>query len=232
MKDKRIEEQYRKWAETYDKDKIRLLEKQGTNYEEFMRRFIDLCDLKQEMNILDVGTGTGLTSIAIAKALSCKCKIFAIEPVEEMIGKAKRNIQQEGVEECIHIRRGVGESLPCNDENFDLITCTFAIRHMDVMKAISEFKRVLKRDGKIVVADICAPEKWRSIPGRIITPFMQFMVSRKYKGEMKSKVLTVEEWKTLLKKSGLTLDKIIEFPGKREPHWELKRVIISMRKIG
>lgn len=230
MKDKKIEEQYRKWAETYDMDKIRLIEKQGTNYEEFMNAFMDLCELKHGMNILDVGAGTGLTSIAIAKALLCKCKILAIEPVDEMIEKAKRNIRQERVEECIVIKKGLGESIPCNDEEFDLITCTFAIRHMDIEKAISEFRRTLKPGGKIVIADICAPEKWRSPLGKIITPLMQFTISRKYKGEMKSKVLTVAEWKALIKKSGLRVDGIIEFPGKREPDWELKRIIISMRK--
>ena len=106
MKDKKIKEQYRKWAETYDRDKIGLIEKQGTNYEEFMNAFINLCELKRGMNILDVGAGTGLTSIAIAKALLCKCKILAIEPVDEMIEKAKRNIRQEKVEECVVIKRG------------------------------------------------------------------------------------------------------------------------------
>jgi len=230
MKDKNIEEQYRKWAETYDIDKIRLIEKQGTNYEEFMSTFINLCELKHGMHILDVGAGTGLTSIAIAKTLSCNCKIIAIEPVDEMIEKAKKNIRQERIEGCISIKRGVGESIPCEGEEFDLITCTFAIRHMDIEKAISEFRRTLKPGGKIVIADICAPEKWRSPLGKMITPLMQFIISRKYKGEMKSKVLTVAEWKALIEKSGLKINDIVEFPGKREPEWEIKRVIISIKK--
>jgi len=229
MKDE-VEKQYKKWAETYEEDKVKLIEKYGTSYEEFMNSFLTLCELKPNMVILDVGAGTGLTSIAIAKALSGECRIQAIEPVDEMIEKAKMNIQREGFDKCIHIEKGRGESLPYNNGEFDLITCTFAIRHMEIERALKEFKRVLKTNGKVVIADICAPEKWRSTLGRIITPVMQFIISRKYKGEIKSKVLTVEEWKTIIEKSGLRVDKIIEFPGKRDPEWELKRIIISIRK--
>ena len=49
------------------------------------------------------------------------------------------------------------------------------------------------------------------------------MISRKYKGEMKSKVLTVEEWKTLIGHLDLKIVDILEFPGRREPESEIKK---------
>jgi len=131
MKDE-VKKQYKKWIKTYEKDKINLIERYGTNYENLMNSFLNLCELKPGMKILDVGAGTGMTSITIAKALSNNCKILAIEPVDEMIEKAKTNIQREGLKDCISIKKGIGESLPYNNENFDLITCTFAIRHMEI----------------------------------------------------------------------------------------------------
>ncbi len=230
MIEKKIGQQYEEWAKSYDEDKIKLFGESGVDYNEFMKSLLSLCELKPNMSILDVGAGTGLTSIAIAKALSCNCRILAVEPIDEMIERARTNVQQEGVEDCIEFKNGIGESLPCNDEEFDLVTCTFAIRHMDVEGALLEFERVLRPSGRIVIADICAPEKWRSLPGKIITPLMQFMISRKYKGEMKSKVLTVNEWKTLIEKLDLRIRSIVEFPGKREPEWEIKRVIMSIQK--
>lgn len=230
MKDKKIEEQYINWAATYDEDKVKLFEKSGIDYNEFMNSFIKVCELKPRMKILDVGAGTGLTSISLAKTLSGNCSILTLEPVDEMIEKAKINISMEDLENIISIKKGTGENIPNKNQIYDLITCTFAIRHMEIENALSEFKRVLKNDGKIVIAEICAPEKWRTLFGKIMAFFMQRIISRKYKGETKSKVITVQEWIELLEKLELSIDKVIEFPGRRDPQWELKRVLISIKK--
>lgn len=69
------------------------------------------------MNILDVGVGTGLTSLHIAKYLSGNCKILGVEPVEEMIKRAKYNIKKESLEDVISIKKGIGENIPCENEN-------------------------------------------------------------------------------------------------------------------
>jgi ubiquinone/menaquinone biosynthesis C-methylase UbiE len=230
MINEKIKEQYRVWASTYDEDKVKLFKDSGIDYQEFMDSLIEVCGLKPGMNILDVGAGTGLTSIAIAKALVGNCKILAIEPVDEMIEKARVNIQKEGFNKIINVEKATAENIPCGNETYDLIICTFAIRHMDIEKALKEFARVLKPNGKIVIADIAAPEKWRSLLGKIIMPIMQLMISRKYKGEIKSKVLTTNEWKNLIEKLNLKIVQIVEFPGKRDPEWELKRVIISLQR--
>lgn len=232
MEDEKIREQYIAWAATYDEDKIKLFKRAGVDYQEFMTSFIQLCDLNPGMNILDVGVGTGLTSISIAKALSGNCKISAIEPVDAMIDRAKFNVKKKSLEKVISVEKGRGETIPSGDENYDLVTCMFAIRHMDVERALNEFKRVLKPTGKIVIADTCAPEKWRTFLGRILTFIIMRLLAtkKKYRGEVKSKVLTVEEWKNSLQQLGLRIIQIKEFPGKKDSEWELKRVIISIRK--
>ena len=42
MKEK-VENQYKKWAEIHEEDKVKLIEKYGTSYEEFMNSFLALC---------------------------------------------------------------------------------------------------------------------------------------------------------------------------------------------
>ncbi len=231
MKEKKIEEQYKKWALSYEDDKLRMFERSGINYEDFMKSFIKLCELKPDIRILDVGAGTGLTSLALAKKISNNFKIIALEPVDEMIAIAKKNIKEQGFENFIITEKGNGENIPFSDSSFDLIISSFAIRHMKVEKALNEFKRVIKNNGRLVIADICAPDKWRTKIGKIIGFIFQKIIRRKYKGEKSSKVLTVQEWNGLLENLGLQCKEILEFPGKRDPNWELKRVILSIEKV-
>jgi len=230
MEDK-VNEQYTSWAATYDRDKVEIFTQAGYSYEEFMVRFLQFCNLRAGMNILDVGTGTGLTAISIAKALLGNCRILGIEPIDAMIEKAKSNIKNEELEDVILIKKASAEKIPSKDHVYDLVTCTFAIRHTDIGKALAEFIRVLKPKGRIVIADIYAPGKWRSVLGKFMAPVFQFAFRfRKYKAETKSKVLTINEWRTLLGGLELTVIDIVEFPGKKDPQWEIGRAIIAIEK--
>ena len=230
MEDK-VNEQYTSWAATYDRDKVEMFAQAGYSYEEFMVRFLKFCDLRAGMNILDVGTGTGLTAISVAKALLGNCRILGIETIDAMIEKAKSNIKNEELQDVILINKASAENVPSEDRVYDLVTCTFAIRHTNIEKALAEFIRVLKPKGRIVIADIYTPEKWRSVLGKLMTPVFQFAFRfRKYKAETKSKVLTINEWRTLLGGLGLTVIDIVEFPGKKDPEWEIGRTIIAIEK--
>lgn len=224
-----IKEQYKNWANQYDHEKIKIFEKAGIDYDKFMKYFLDFCNLKQGIKILDIGAGTGLISIALCKKLNKKCEIIAIEPVEEMIDQALNNIAKEGFEDIITIRKGIGEKLLFEDNSFDLITCSFAIRHMEIEKALKEFERIIKPKGLIVIADICAPMKWRSGFGKFLAFFFNRKLKKKYKGELRSKVFTIEEWKELLNQLGFKINNLKEYFGKRDPNWELKRIIIAIK---
>ena len=196
-----------------------------------MVRFLKFCDLRAGMNILDVGTGTRLTAISIVKALLGNCRILGIEPIDAMIEKAKSNIKNEELGDVILIKKASAEKVPSEDHIYDLVTCTFAIRHTDIGKALAEFIRVLKSKGRIVIADIYAPGKWRSVLGKLMAPVFQFVFRfRKYKAETKSRVLTINEWRTLLGGLGLTVIDIVKFPGKKDPQWEIGRAIIAIEK--
>ena len=46
---------------------------------------------------------------------------------------------------------------------------------MDIKEALKEFARVLKPGGRTVVVDLCAPQKWRSMPARVFLPFFRLL---------------------------------------------------------
>jgi len=148
-----------------------------------------------------------------------------------MMEKAESNIKNEELQDVILINKASAENVPSEDRVYDLVTCTFAIRHTNIEKALAEFIRVLKPKGRIVIVGIYAPEKWRSVLGKLMAPVFQFAFRfRKYKAETKSKVLTINEWRTLLGGLGLTIIGIVEFPSKKDPEWEIGRAIIAIEK--
>lgn len=59
----------------------------------------------------------------------------------------------------------LGRKIPFNDENFDLVICLEGIKHVtDISTAISELKRVLKKDGILILTfpnDLCMQSRLR-----------------------------------------------------------------------
>ena len=59
-------------------------------------------DLKKDSNVLDIGTGTGIISILLAKKTECK-KIYALEIQKEISEMAGRSVKLNNLENTIEI---------------------------------------------------------------------------------------------------------------------------------
>lgn len=89
---------------------------------------------------LEIGVGTG----RFAAPLGIK---FGIDPSGDMIKLAG----QRGVD----IRLGIGESLPAGDATFDYIAIIITLCFVkDPQKVLRESRRVLKKNGKIIIGMI------------------------------------------------------------------------------
>lgn len=223
--------QYGAWAATYDEDKLKLFEKYGMNYDDFMTKLGIECELFPGIKIIDIGAGTGLTSISLAKTLSGECSITAVDPVPEMLEQAKVNYAKEELTDRVTILLGKGEEIPAPDNAFDLLVSTFALRHMDYKQALKEFARVLKPGGRLVVAESCAPPSWRTTLGKVVMGLAKVILSlkKKYRSELKATVLTEEEWRAALTKVGFTDIKLAEVEGKKNSEFDLYKLLMSAR---
>jgi len=98
--------------------------------------------------VLDVGCGRATDAVELAKD-SGKC--IGLEPSEKMIGYAKSCIRDNGNSVCLV--RGLGEYLPLKDASLNKVVCKGALDHFPHPElAIEEMARVLRSDGKAVIA--------------------------------------------------------------------------------
>lgn len=118
--------------------------------------------------VLDLGCGTGLNIVSLAKAfprtIACdvdkKVKIAA----EDFLSKYKLKIP-------VVIYDGV--KLPFKDSSFDLITCIEVYEHApNPDRLLKEIKRVLKKNG---ILNITAPNKLWPIEGHYHLPFLSYL---------------------------------------------------------
>jgi len=89
---------------------------------------------------LEIGAGTG----RFAAPLGIK---FGIDPSKNMIKLAS----QRGID----MRLGIGESLPVTEAAFDYVAIIITLCFVkDPLKVLKESRRVLKKDGKIIIGII------------------------------------------------------------------------------
>lgn len=108
-------------------------------------QIIDAFGIKEGICI-DIGAGPAPLSISLAKATSLK--IYALDISDEILGIAKKNINNEALEERITPILGDVHNLPFDDEFADLIVSRGSMFFWnDLESGFKEIYRVLKHGG-------------------------------------------------------------------------------------
>lgn len=102
--------------------------------------------------LLDVGCGPGLLLATLAASYP-ELSLAGLDIAPEMIRVATERIGARA-----EIKLGDAELLPWEDDSFDYIFCVDSFHHYpNPRQALSEFHRVLKPNGQVVLADPTAP---------------------------------------------------------------------------
>jgi len=105
--------------------------------------------------VLDVGTGTGHTAIALAGSART---VIGADLTERMVESAAALTEERGLANVQFVVSDVVR-LPFPSAYFDLVTCRLAAHHFaDPDKAVAEIARVLKPGGRVILADHIAPD--------------------------------------------------------------------------
>ena len=107
--------------------------------------------------ILDIATGTG--DFAVSAAKYTDAKITGIDISQGMLNVGIEKIRKKNLNNRISLQLADSESLPFNDNTFDAITAGFGVRNFENLnKGLSEMKRVLNKDGIVVILEPSTPK--------------------------------------------------------------------------
>lgn len=113
---------------------------------EHLHRYAMLYEIVKGKSVLDIACGEGYGSNILSDNAA---HVIAIDIDATTIEKASIKYKKEN----ISFKKGVIENIACEDKSVDVIVCFETIEHVsDHNKVISEFKRVLKTDGLLVIS--------------------------------------------------------------------------------
>jgi len=104
--------------------------------------------------VLDIGTGSGLLAIELAKVKDCHFEIVALDISENMIKQARENARRYGVESKIRFLVLTASALPFADNSFDLVISYASLHHwLKPVTVFDEVARVTKKTGHAIIRD-------------------------------------------------------------------------------
>ncbi|MBL8822090.1 MAG: class I SAM-dependent methyltransferase [Planctomycetia bacterium] len=131
---------YDRWALVYDHDANPL----PALEEPVVKR---LAGEVNQLNILDLGCGTGRHAIWLAQAGAC---VTAVDFSEGMLAEARKKTGAEKIHFIVH---DVHQKLPLEDAIIDLIISGLVLEHVcNLPEFFAEVCRVLKPDGRAILS--------------------------------------------------------------------------------
>lgn len=105
--------------------------------------------------VLDIGSGGGIDSILAARRVGPTGRAIGLDMVEPMIDRARANAAEAGVGGRTEFLHGEMEEIPLPDASVDVVISN-GVLNLSARKsrAVAEIFRVLKRGGRISLADL------------------------------------------------------------------------------
>ncbi len=125
----------------------------SAGFRDLRDRIVGLAEPRAGQTVVDLGSGTGLLSLAFAQ---CGARVWAIDSSLAMNEYLRVKASSAGLGNIQTVQASV-VSLPLVDETADLVVsnyCLHELRGADKLRALSEARRVLKPGGRLVIGDM------------------------------------------------------------------------------
>jgi len=121
---------------------------------------IALAEVRPGETTLDLGSGAGIDCFIAAKKVGPNGKVIGVDmtaPMLRVANESKLAVVRNLGYDVVEFRKGFLETIPAEDKSVDLVTSNCVINlSPDKAKVFSEIWRILKDNGRLVVADIVA----------------------------------------------------------------------------
>ncbi len=103
--------------------------------------------------VLDIGCGAGADSIVAATMVGPEGKVVGVDLIPEMLERARENLKKTSLEN-VTFQEASAEELPFPEATFDVVISNGVFNLVpDKARALREAIRVLKPDGRFLLAD-------------------------------------------------------------------------------
>ncbi len=116
-------------------------------------RLVEQAELAPGQRVLDLGCGTGATTLA-AKRACPGIEIVGLDPDPKALARARRKAERGGL--AIDFREGFGDALQFPDASFDRVLSSFMFHHLEQDQkpaVLGEIRRVLRPGGRLHLLD-------------------------------------------------------------------------------
>lgn len=100
--------------------------------------YLGLLDLCPGQTVLDVGAGTGLGAIEMARRVGDCGRVVALDSSAPLGAFAREAAKRSGVGDILDWQQGRAESLPFPDGTFDRAFCRWVLLHVEGAEAVED----------------------------------------------------------------------------------------------
>jgi arsenite methyltransferase len=116
--------------------------------------YFDLADIKEGETVVDLGSGSGMDTFVAALKVGQKGQVIGIDMTDAQLDKAERLRAAAGYSNVAY-RKGYIDKSACADAGADVVISNGVINLApDKAAVFSEAARLLKRSGRLAIADI------------------------------------------------------------------------------
>jgi ubiquinone/menaquinone biosynthesis C-methylase UbiE len=118
-------------------------------------RFVDALGREPVGRLLDIACGPGILVAALAPHAA---EVVGLDLTPAMLAKARERCRAQGIAN-VSLVEGDATRMSFPDGHFDVVVTRLAIHHFpDPSAVLKEARRVLRRDGRLVLADVVSSE--------------------------------------------------------------------------
>jgi len=128
-----------------------------------LKKALDIANVRENFVVLEAGFGAGKTLVEFAKKMGNTGEVYGLDISRKMTNKSQRVLRRHNLSSRVNLVLGDMEYAPFSDAIFDLVFSSYTLDLIDtatIPRVLSEFKRLLKPTGRMVLVGLSEGSKW------------------------------------------------------------------------